>query len=105
MMGLSSHINVWNTCLRLLREKGYALHVEGELDQEGMIRPGKCLWIADKEGFHFCGDTPIELLGLTAVYEFLQPLNDASYWWRIDGSDIVSELYEKAFPDSEIVDQ
>ena len=31
-MGLVSHANVYNTCLRILSNRGFAMHVEGELD-------------------------------------------------------------------------
>ena len=34
MASLGSHRNVYNTCLRILRQRGYRLWVEGELDAE-----------------------------------------------------------------------
>lgn len=96
-MGLASHINVWNVCLLILRDRGYQLRVSGEPNADGSI-PAKCHWIAENDGFYFCGDNPIELLGLTAVHDFKMPEKDESYWWRIEGDDILDELYEKAFP-------
>jgi len=100
-MGLASYTNVWNTCLRILRQRGYALRVTGEVDSEGSVIPQTCNWIAEKDGFYFCGDNPIELLGLTAVRDFVQPHKDESYWWVVDGDDIWKELYDSAFPDAD----
>ena len=34
-MPLGSHANVYNTCLLMLRNRGFKLHVAGELDDEG----------------------------------------------------------------------
>ena len=81
-MGLASNGNVRNTCLRILRQRGYALRVEGELDADGCY-PAEAFWIAEKNGFHFCGDNPIELLGLVAIYDHVQPKEDESYWWVV----------------------
>ena len=99
-MGLASNANVRNTCLRILRQRGYALCVEGELDADGCY-PVDAHWIAEKDGFHFCGDNPIELLGLVAIYDHVQPDEDKSYWWVVDGDDIWTELMEATFPDQE----
>jgi hypothetical protein len=99
-MGLSSHINVWNTCLRILRQRGFALRVSGELRADGGY-PTDALWIAEKDGFYFCADNPIELLGLVAVHDFVRPREDVPYWWQVEGSDIYAELMEAAFPDAE----
>jgi hypothetical protein len=98
-MGLSSHINVWNTCLRILRQRGFALRVEGEARADG-CHPTDALWIAEKDGFFFCGDNPIELLGLVAVHDRVRPGEDLPYWWRVDGPDVYTELMEAAFPDT-----
>lgn len=98
MASLSSHANVYNTCLIILRQRGYDLWVEGEIDSEGCIDPLSLAWMAEKEGFDFQGDNPIELLGLTALFEFHQPTGSAvSYWWSIEGPDIYAELLDKAF--------
>ncbi|MFJ3221011.1 hypothetical protein ACIPLC_34445 [Kitasatospora sp. NPDC086801] len=38
-------------------------------------------WLAEKDGFTFWADNPIELLGLAAVYEDARPEADRPYWW------------------------
>jgi hypothetical protein len=98
-MGLSSHANVYNTCLRILRHRGFDLRLEGELLPDGSYPPDP-LWIAEKSGFRFCADNPIELLGLTAVYDHVHPATNKSYWWRVEGPDIWEELQKKAFEQS-----
>ncbi len=96
-MPLGSNFNVWNTCLRLMRVRGYTIKVEGELDEDGCW-PADPLWIAEKDKFRFMGDNPIELLGLISVYDHIQPIEDDDYWWRIDGEDIRREIMLQAFP-------
>lgn len=117
-MGLSSHVNVFNTCLRILAEKGYAVRVEvsdewrsrrTEAEQFALIAmfapPGEMeqgrglnrhLWFAEKDGFYFCADNPIELLGLVAVRDHMKPAEDVSYWWRTDGPDLHAEFLDQA---------
>jgi hypothetical protein len=99
-MGLASHSNVYNACLLILRRRGFALRVAGERTPDGCYPPN-ALWIAEKDGFSFCGDNPIELLGLVAVYDHMQPEEDRSYWWRLEGPDLWTELMEAAFPDDD----
>jgi hypothetical protein len=99
-MSLGSHANVFNTCLRILRQRGFALHVEGEMTADGCY-PDDALWVAEKAGFRFMADNPIELLGLTAVFDHVQPSEAQPYWWNVEGPDIRSELMEAAFPDRE----
>jgi hypothetical protein len=95
MPRLGSAGNVYNSCLRLLRTRGYHLHAE-EVTAEGDL-----FWYAEKDGFSFVGDNPIELLGLTAIYEAVSPLDAQSaqpYWWVIKGDDIYRELMDSALP-------
>ena len=102
-MGLGSHLNVHNTCLRILVERGYALRVTGEVVEEGQY-PTDCHWIAEKDDFYFCADNPIELLGLVAIRDHLQPPEDVNYWWRTKGPDLRSELLERTFGDCKLGD-
>ena len=95
-MGLASHANVYNTCLRILRQRGFSLRLSGELLPDGSYPPDPH-WIAEKAGFYFCADNPIELLGLTAVYDHVQLASDKSYWWEVDGPDVWDELLDQAF--------
>jgi hypothetical protein len=96
-MGLSSHINVWNTCLRILRQRGFALRVDGDARPDGCY-PTDADWMAEKDDFYFCADNPIELLGLVAVHDHVKPREDVPCWWQVDGPDIYTELMEAAFP-------
>ncbi len=95
MPALSSHLNVWNTCLRILRERGWNLGIEGETEAD----LSECLWSAHKSGYELWGDNPIELLGLAAVYEHHAPTGPQDpYWWRVEGDDIYDELIESRWP-------
>ena len=97
-MGLASHANVYGTCLRILRSRGFDLEVRGDPEPDGSY-PVEKHWIARKGGFYFCGDNPVELLGLVAVFDHVQPATDRPYWWQVEGPDVESELLEAAFPD------
>ena len=49
-MSLSSHANVYNTCLRILKNRGYTLRVEGELMPDGCY-PADAFWVAEKGSY------------------------------------------------------
>jgi hypothetical protein len=98
-MGLVSHMNVYKTCLHILRSRGFDLEVSGEAEPDGSY-PVQCHWIARKGDFYFCGDNPIELLGLVAIYDYIQPQEDKSYWWSVECADIWEELMETLAPRS-----
>lgn len=120
-MGLSGHVNVFNTCLRILSEKGYAVRVTADEEwrtrlptvrelavravfkvpgeQDDGQHPLRCFWIAEKDGFYFCAGNPIELLGLVAVRDHVQPTKDREYWWRREGPDLLNEFMDRAFGD------
>ncbi len=78
MASLTSHANVWETCLQLLHRQGYHLKVELSDEEDEYALDA---WLAEKDGFTFWGDNPIELLGLVAVYEDVRPEEDQPYWW------------------------
>lgn len=85
-MLLSSAPNVLNTCLRILRARGYELRLDDEL------------WIARKGEFTFKAYNPIELLGLTAIYDYVQPAADTEYWWSVPGANIFGEFLDNGEP-------
>jgi hypothetical protein len=97
---LVSHLNVVNTCLRILRDRGFELEVIGEITDD-LCYPTEATWVATKDGFIFRAYNPIELLGLVAVYDYVKPTEDKPYWWYVEGADIRSELLSAAF-DKEI---
>ena len=84
-----SYHNVWNTCLFILRERGYRLFLVGR-DAPELL--SQCTWNAERAGMKLRADNPIELLGLAAVHDYHQPTADIPYWWRIEAPDIVQEL-------------
>lgn len=86
---LFSYHNVWNTCLLILRERGYRLFLVGS-DEPELI--SHCTWNAERAGIMLRADNPIELLGLAAILEYHQPIAEVPYWWRVDGPSIVEEL-------------
>jgi hypothetical protein len=90
---LASAANVYNTCLRILRRRGYKLWVD--CFTEADVGPEDCsiTWRAEKDGYDFAADDPLELLGLTAIYEFKKPTEaPAPYWWVVEGEKIHDEL-------------
>jgi len=102
MKQLTSHANVYNTCLRILRERGYELRLEGEVDAEGIIIPSSLNWVALVSDYQMNAHNPIELLGLIAIYEERNPKPDSdSYWWSVSGPDIYRELMDRTFADDD----
>jgi hypothetical protein len=87
---LFSYPNVWNTCLLILRERGYHLYLTGDPDEAGTS--SRCAWNAEKNGIKLRGASPIELLGLAGVYEYHRPGRESPYWWRVEGANIIAEL-------------
>jgi hypothetical protein len=97
MASLRSHTDVYNTCLLLLRQKGYKLWVEGDLDPDGCVSPLSLSWKAKKDGYDFQANNPIELLGLISLYELKAPSRPSKpQWWKIDGPDLYQELLNEA---------
>ncbi len=93
MASLATHINVWETCLQQLHRNGFTLRVEFDEDE----RPR--YWYAERDRFDFVADNPIELLGLTSVYEDIRPTRDDPYWWSASTDtsiQILDHLYRNA---------
>ena len=97
MPALGDHVNVWNTCLLIIRSSGYLIRLEA--DDSGADLD-ECFWVAEKNGYDLWASNPIELLGLVKIHEFQSPAGaPQSYWWRLEGDDIVEELIGKRWPD------
>ena len=90
-MPLTSHANVENTCLRILRDRGFKLTLQG--CESGSVG---YLWIAEKDGFRFTAENAIELLGLVAIFDHVKPKEDTPYWWSVKGPDVRRELMAAA---------
>lgn len=82
MPSLSSYPNVWNTALVILQKKGFAVCHDAANQK----------WTAEKEGWDFVADDPLELLGLVGVFEHHNPTNQEEYWWKIDHPDLLAQL-------------
>ena len=96
MAALSSHANVFNTCLRILRTRGWVLALDGEEDAD----LAACSWRAEKGGYDLHADNPIELLGLATIYDVRAPREPPRpYWWTVPGDDIVDELVTARWPE------
>jgi hypothetical protein len=87
--------NVWNSCLRVLRARGYDLSITCNAPPglNAVERLNHVTWLARKGGYQLVANNPIELLGLAGVYEFKNQTSDEAYWWVVEGADIVEELY------------
>ena len=102
MVSLGSHANVWTTCLQLLRRRGYRLELalddvdDGE-DEDGPDGWSSGSWSAEKDGFSFEADNPIELLGLVALYEEIRPEENKPYWWSAQTVRERPDLWEQLF--------
>jgi len=91
---LFSHLNVWNTCLLLLREFGYTLRASGHTAHQDF--PSRLRWHATMpDGTDLSADTPIELLGLASLHRYHKPSVGKDYWWRIDGPSLFTELIDE----------
>ena len=96
MASLSNAGNVSNTCLLILRKRGYELWTEG--DSENANPFTDIFWFAKKGGYDFVANSPLELLGLVAIFEFKNPQNPPEdYWWLVEGENILDELLPKTF--------
>lgn len=101
-MSLGSNLNVYNTCLLILKEQGFLLaicrgesvgvEVEAEIGEDGYIFP---FWVAEKDGARFIANNPIELLGLVEVHNHMQPKENVPGWWKKEGEDLRSKILDE----------
>ncbi len=73
MPALATYTNVLNTALVVLQRKGY--RVWSNQDES--------MWYAERQGWDFQADDPIQLLGLIAIFEYHHPSEYREYWWQI----------------------
>ena len=98
-----AHVNIWNDCLHIVKSAGWELRIEPERDEDDnpltAPRLDQVTWIAEKGEFVLIGHTPVELLGLMALYDFRKPDQPTPYWWNIPNcGDIWEELMYPNFP-------
>ncbi len=90
MPDLSAYLNVYNTALAVIEEKGFEI----QFDEK------KEWWFASRNGWQLMADDPIQLLGLVAIFEFKNPSQKNEYWWKIGELELYSK-YDKRFDYSE----
>ena len=72
MPALGAYANVFNTSLVILQRKGFRVWTNDSEEE----------WFAEREGWDFMADDPIQLLGLVSIYEFQHPTEYREYWWQ-----------------------
>jgi len=88
MPALSAAGNVENTALVILKEKGYQIWYDKDLD----------LCCAEKGGWDFFATGAVELLGVVAIFEHHKPKGFKEYWWKIDQPFLVLDLPDQPIP-------
>ncbi len=73
MPALSYYSNVQNTALNLIAGRGYQIWHD----------PSNHHYCAEKDGWDFMANEPVQLLGLISIFETLDPSEYREYWWRI----------------------
>ncbi len=74
MPALSIYSNVENTALVILQRKGYRVWKD---ERSG-------LFMTEKNGWDFAGESATDLLAAVAIYEHHAPTEYQEYWWKID---------------------
>ena len=82
MPALSEYTNVYDTALKVLNKKGYQFWFDEELE----------LFCAEKEGWDFMAESPCSLLGVIAIYEFVNPKEFKEYWWKVEGENLYNSI-------------
>ncbi len=82
MPAFSAYLNVWNTCLVILQQKGFRTWTDEEQNN----------FYAEKDGWDYIADDPIQLLGLVAIHEYHKPVSYKEYWWRITDPQLIESL-------------
>lgn len=75
MPALSEYVNVYNSALEVLREKGFRVWRDEGTDT----------FCAERDGWDFVADNPLSLLGLVGIYEHRRPSEWREYWWKSEG--------------------
>jgi hypothetical protein len=90
MASLAGHVNVWPTCLEILHRRGWALrHVLSPADD------GDDSWVAVKGDIDLVASNPIELLGLSAIHDEIEPKTHTPYWWVIRPAEGTRSVHQR----------
>ena len=82
MADIGAYLNVYNTALVILERKGWTLRYDKSHEW----------WFAEKEGWEFLADDPMQLLGLVCIYEYHAPKKKTEYWWKIDEPNLLAKF-------------
>lgn len=75
MPALSEYVNVYNSALQALKDKGFQIWIDENTD----------MFCAERSGWDFMAENPISLLGLVALLEHKSPDTYEEYWWKSEG--------------------
>jgi hypothetical protein len=82
MPSLGVYSNVLNTALIVLQRKGFRV----------WTNESESNWYAEKDGWDFLADDPIQLLGLVSIFEFQKPSQFKEYWWMIEEPYLIERV-------------
>ena len=88
MPALGAYLNVFNTALVVLQQKGFRVWTNDTEDE----------WFAERAGWDFIADDPIQLLGLVSIYDHRSPTEFREYWWQYQEPWLI-ESVSKTRPD------
>lgn len=81
---LSQSSNVYRAAVSVLHAKGFQVWCERSAGT----------YFAERDGWDFCADDPVALLGLVALFEARAPAEYREYWWRMEAESGPVELPE-----------
>ena len=76
MPALGEYVNVYNSALQVLEDKGFRVWIDKHAN----------MFCAERSGWDFMAENPISLLGLVAMLEYRSPDVYKEYWWKSEGS-------------------
>ena len=86
MPALGACSNVLNTALVVIQRKGFRVW-SNETEN---------YWYAERDGWDFMADNPIELLGLIAIFEHQKPAEFREYWWQLQEPYLIESVPKQA---------
>lgn len=93
MPAVSEHANVYDTVVLILNSLGFQVWRDRTNDT----------FMAEKDGWDFCAESPVGLLGLVRLWEFKSPKVYKDYWWKEDGPSVYSSLPSEPVPYNPVI--
>ncbi len=92
-VSLFSYRTLYNACLNVLTEEGFELDIVGKPNMDSFYE--YLTWHSKNSKIKLRGDSPIELLGMYALYQKRKPEELVDYWWnRESDENLWSKLLE-----------